>query len=64
MLAGKENWLASMQTTRILALGFELSCITDPVGEDLKVLILGSLGFISMATDKGLPQEIDHELLP
>jgi hypothetical protein len=64
MLAGKENWLASMQTTRILALGFELSCITDPVGKNLKVLILGSLEFISMATDKCLPQEIDYELLP
>jgi hypothetical protein len=64
MLAGKENWLASMKTTRILALGFELSCITDPAGKNLKVLILGSLEFISMATDKGLPREIDYELLP
>ena len=53
-----------MQTTRIFAPDFELSCVTDPVGKNLKVLILGSLEFISMATDKYLPQEIDYELLP
>jgi hypothetical protein len=64
MLAGKENWLASIQTTRILALGFELSYITDPVGKYLKVLILGGLEFISVIIDKGLLQETDHELLP
>ena len=64
MLAGKENWLASMQTTRILALGFELSYIRDAVCKNLKVLILESLEFISKAKDKGLLREINHVLLP
>jgi hypothetical protein len=41
-----------MKTTRILALGFELSCITDPAGKNLKVLILGSLAFIQWLQTK------------
>lgn len=48
----------------MLAIGCELSCITNPVGKNLKVLILVSLEFIPNVLGESLAQEIDHEFLP